>query len=131
MRLKNPALIAIAFLVVFIFLYLLCIVPSAEAGKDSLTAYYSESVTYPSRVTAQQPPFNYIANVSIASADWTPPAGVTVQLLLVKVGGSLKIATWTDTATLYPGNYDFIPVNTRRVFKTGTSADSIVACGKR
>ena len=103
----------------------------AFAGSDSLTANYAESYMNNQRVIAQQGPYNYVRNVSLASTDWTPPAGVTIQMLKIAHAGALKIATWTDTATCYEAQNDFEFVCVRRIFKTGTTADSIVVYGKR
>ena len=115
----------IAVLIGFVFLSV------AFSGSDSTVSHYSDAVANYTRVIAQQGPYNYFANVSLASADWTPPAGVTIQLVKIAHAGSLKMASWTDTATGYEAQNDFEFVNVRRIFKIGTTADSIVVYGKR
>ena len=115
----------IAVLLAFLF------VSVSFAGSDSSVCHYSDAVANYTKVIAQQGPYNYIANVSLASTDWTPPAGVTIQLIKVADSGSLKIATWTDTATCYEAYNDFEFVNARRIFRIGTTCTRIVAYGKR
>jgi hypothetical protein len=112
-------------------LLLVCSFVPILAASDSSVSHYSDAVINYTRVIAQQGPFNYIKNVSLASTDFVVPTGVTVQLVTNAHAGDLKVATWTDTATLYQGSNDIAWVNARRIFKTGTTADSIVVWGKR
>ena len=101
------------------------------AGSDSTASYYVEGIYNPNKVVAQQAPFGYMKNVDLSSTDWTATAGTTIQFVFVGKAGIIKIATWTDTAAWdVPAGF-FIPVMARRIFRTGTNADSIVVMGKR
>jgi hypothetical protein len=112
----------------------LCASLCFAGGNDSLMSYYlgrSGAVSNNEAVIGQQGPYGYQANVSLASADWTAPATVSISGIYVGIAGEIKIATYTDTATWHCAKGFYIPVMARRIFKTGTTADSLVVLGKR
>lgn len=94
------------------------------------------STSYASRKTdvganvAEQGAYTYMRNVNLASTDWTLPSKAYVVCVEVKSSGTLKVVSrGMDTTELYCVAGDVKNINIIRIFKTGTTADSIVVLG--
>ena len=112
------------------FLLIVFFVSVSFAAGDSLMAYFSYRMQSPNVVTAQKMPYNYGYTWSLSkSADYSVPSGVTIQLIKVRSGGKLCLKTYTDNDTLYPAAGDYEPLCVRKIFLSGTTADTITLYG--
>ena len=100
------------------------------AGSDSLMSYYNKAAMNTAAVLAQQAPFGYIKNID-TTGGWTAPAGIVVQYIYIGKAGFVRVATYTDTATFKCAAGSYLPIMARRIISLGTTADSLVALGKR
>jgi hypothetical protein len=114
------------------FLFVTAAVSLSMAASDSLMSYYDRSVTAYPAVIGQHGPYNYVANVDLSSTNWTAPAGVTIMMIKACHAGAIVAKTWTDSCKLFiaaPGDVEW--VDARKIYRVGTTADSIVVYGKR
>lgn len=84
-------------------------------------------------VMQQQPPYEYMKNVDVSSADDTF-SGYDIFELRNKTEGAIKLdTTYATGVTWYSNGYDILRLRVTKIYKTGTDAglqaDSIQALG--